>query len=455
MTGAGAPGVRIRGGVGGTAVNVEELGELVGLVRRARHALDDARAKVRQASVALAFGADLAPVSAARASAALSATDAQLAALMVDVGDLGDALDHARAAYESAEEMTLDDLLALGVTLDRPTGGLSLLSADERIRLALAPLAAVLGWTPFGASRVTLQPAPAAGGSGDRPGGAPRGAADLVAGIVSLYPASGGPPGAVEVQHIQRPDGASSWVVLVPGTQSLALGGANPMDDASNVQAYVGAPSAAAEAVVGALEAAGARPGEPVLLAGHSLGGMAAMRVAASPAVRRRFRVTSVLTAGSPVGHMPTPQGVSVLHLEHRQDPVAALDVSRNPDHPGRVTLARVLGSDDGGFHDARAYQRTAGLADASTHPSVREWRGRAAEVLGGEGASVTRTVYVARRGGDDARGGEGAGGAKRAAGEAVGSRGGAGDAVGSEGAAGEAISPRLDDSAPAGSAAS
>ena len=128
------------------------------------------------------------------------------------------------------------------------------------------------------------------------------------------------------------------------------------------------------------------------------------MRLAADPAFRRRYDVRSVLTAGSPTGRVPTPQGVSVLHLEHGSDVVPVLDAAENPDVPERTTVRHPgagapggPGSGEEGPHDATSYARTAALVDASNHPSVVEWRRSCASVVDPD-ASLTRRVYVAER---------------------------------------------------------
>ena len=90
-----------------------------------------------------------------------------------------------------------------------------------------------------------------------------------------------------------------AWVVEIPGTQDWwPLPGPNPFDLTGDVASLAGRATAAGEVVATALAAAGARTGEPVLLAGHSLGGMVAAGLAADPSFRSRFTVTHVLTAG-------------------------------------------------------------------------------------------------------------------------------------------------------------
>jgi pimeloyl-ACP methyl ester carboxylesterase len=155
--------------------------------------------------------------------------------------------------------------------------------------------------------------------------------------------------------------------------------------------------------VQAALAASGARRGEPVLLAGHSLGGMVAAGLAADRAFRSRFTVTHVVTAGSPVAGYPVPPGVQVLSLEHTDDVVPALDGRRDPDRPRWVTVRRAvrptgLVLDPQSAHDVAAYTRTAELVDGSDDPSVVAWRAGLAPFVARAGISATGVVAVGSR---------------------------------------------------------
>lgn len=179
---------------------------------------------------------------------------------------------------------------------------------------------------------------------GQRP--AARGAAEVLSRLSDLYPYHGGTPGTVGVERLDHPDGSRTWVVQIPGTQSMELDGQNPLNFGANLQLMAGAAPDSALLVADALAQAGAEPTEPVLLAGHSQGGMIAVRLAGDAAFTSRFTVAAVLTAGSPVGAMPLPGGTQALHLEHRQDAVPLLDGTPNPDLPHRTTVTRDLAAD-------------------------------------------------------------------------------------------------------------
>ena len=249
--------------------------------------------------------------------------------------------------------------------------------------------------------------APAATGPNRTEGGTPpRSTADLLREVDELYSA---PPGTVGVQSLDHADGTRSWVVTIPGTQSMSLtDGAVPTDMATNLDLVAGRPSVMSEVVIRSMLQAGVGPDEAVVLAGHSQGGMTAMRVAADPRVVAGFSVTAVVTAGSPVAGMRLPKGVQALHLEHLQDAVTALDGAPNPDVANRTTLVRDLGAGDksdraaalsvSAPHEMAPYIRTAEAADLSAHPSVRRFDDVLGQVLGDGSATVDSRWFVGAR---------------------------------------------------------
>jgi len=231
--------------------------------------------------------------------------------------------------------------------------------------------------------------------------------------------------GAVAVQRIEHPDGTRSWVVAIPGTEEGSFGGPVTTDLTSNLELMAGVPSDRTETVIQAMEQAGIRRGEPVILAGHSQGGMAAARVAA--AVGDRFTVAGVVTAGSPVGGMPLPADVPALHLEHAQDYVPAADGSRNPDTPNRTTVTRDLSVPIDGVpaltpgslaeafvtpHDLSRYIETAELVADQDDRSVTTFLAGLERVLDDGTGEVTTQLYVGVRVPDDVSGLTGAAGA-------------------------------------------
>jgi len=221
--------------------------------------------------------------------------------------------------------------------------------------------------------------------------------------VVRCYPdaGAGAAPGTVRVEGVRGADGRRAWVVEIPGTQDWSpRPGSNPADLTADVATMGRSSTALSATVTRGLELAGAAPDEPVLLAGHSLGGMVAAALAADVAFTRRFKVTHVVAAGSPVGAVAVPPGVAVLTLEHGDDLVPALDGTPNPDRPDWVTVrhAPPVGRHPAVAHDARGYVDTAALVDASSDASLRAWRAGLGPFLDRPGATATSLAVVGRR---------------------------------------------------------
>lgn len=158
-------------------------------------------------------------------------------------------------------------------------------------------------------------------------------------------PGAGTPAGTLAVEEVTHADGTTSWTVLVPGTQAL-LSPTHPFDAATDLQLMAHEAADVSAAVELALDEAGAAPDEPVVLVGHSLGGIAATALAASPDFRRRHPVGGVVTAGAPTATFALPAGVPALHLENDEELVSAVDgrsAAENPATPDRVTVGRRL----------------------------------------------------------------------------------------------------------------
>lgn len=213
--------------------------------------------------------------------------------------------------------------------------------------------------------------------------------------------------GHVRVDEVRAGRETVSWVVHVPGTQEWDVDGQGaPTDMTSNLRSVGGLPTAAELAVVAAMRRAGVRPGQPVLLVGHSQGGLTAVGVASQRPWREEFAVTHVVTAGAPVaGGVPLP-GVQVLSIEHTDDLVPVLDGAVNPD-TGSWTTVRTAAPTGGAWdddavpaHSSAAYAVTAADVDDSTDPSVRAFRDGLGVFLAAPGVTVVSHDVVARRAG-------------------------------------------------------
>jgi hypothetical protein len=355
---------------------------LLGLSSASASAASAYRVAEHAVAAAVEVAQDAAFVVAARLAPEVSVGLLALHAAGVDVVGLVD-----RTAFELPAVADVaggvDGLLALAPAGTLPAPGLPTGDRSagdyERALRVIAQTAAVAGLLrEAGGSTVTREPEPRAGAR------APGDLASLTDDLANLSDAEGY-PGHVRVVELPQADGGSAWLVEVSGTQEWsARAGENPFDATSDVRLMAGQSTALAQGVTSALDQAMAATGrdtsaEPVMLAGHSLGGIVAAGLASSPRFRASHRVTHVVTMGSPVARMPVPADVSVLSLEHRQDPVPRLEGQPNPDRRGWVTVTRDLRGGPvhtaGRAHATSEYARTAALVDASADPSSAAWR--------------------------------------------------------------------------------
>lgn len=167
---------------------------------------------------------------------------------------------------------------------------------------------------------------------------------------------------------------AAQYEVFISGTDSLT-DAANPFDMSQNVALVATDRSASLEAVAAALRRAGATPDSPLVVTGHSQGGLVALALASSG----RWNVTGVITAGTPVELVPIPDGVPMIHLEHLEDPVAAL-----AGHPGAERGETWLSPAPYGerlmdAHAAVTYGESSKVLDSTPSPFVQkvtaEWQ--------------------------------------------------------------------------------
>ena len=132
-------------------------------------------------------------------------------------------------------------------------------------------------------------------------------------------------------QGASRPRAGRRWIVQFPSTQTWhPRSGRAPNDLTADIVALSMHETTLTRAAVQIMWQAGIRPGEPVLLAGFSLGGMIAAQVA-DVSVQEGFEVTHVITAGSPIGRHRPPHTVQVLSLEHVLDAVPRIEGRENP----------------------------------------------------------------------------------------------------------------------------
>lgn len=208
---------------------------------------------------------------------------------------------------------------------------------------------------------------------------------------------------------IRRYDGAGNvvgYIVQIPGTQTWGpVRGDNPVDLTSNLLLEAGqstqTQALVMEALRQAMAADGYTPGQdglpPVMVGGHSQGGITAAAIASNPDYQEDFNITSVYTAGSPIARFDLPEDVSVLSLEYEEDVVPKLDARDNPSRSHWLTVTDSLGDEgvppDVGAAHTDYYDDLGADLDASNAEELERWR-RENSVFFGSGDSGADSTY-------------------------------------------------------------
>lgn len=222
--------------------------------------------------------------------------------------------------------------------------------------------------------------------------------------------------GTVRVTEVTK-DGETSYIVNVPGTERWWPNtNANPLDLTGNLASISGEQTAAMQAVQAALTEAGVSSDDPVLLVGHSQGGIITNALLSDPAFTDDFNVTHSVTYGSPVDGFDIPDDVQALNLQHGGDVVPRLDLGDhylgfpNVDQlvggngPGETRV--VLDSPGWGLNpiDNHSHALYANSVQASHDPALRAYEDGLDNfiVSGGDGSQVSGRDVELRREFDD-----------------------------------------------------
>jgi hypothetical protein len=209
----------------------------------------------------------------------------------------------------------------------------------------------------------------------------------------------------IDVRMVTHADGSKAYIVDIPGTKDWNLpfqSGDSPNDLGTNVHVMGGDVTSRERAIAKALDDAGASPTDPVMLIGHSQGGIVAAQAAHDSANDNfNFNVTHVLTAASPIARIDVPDHVQVLSLENSHDIVPHLDAADNPDRPNHttVTFDTQYGNMGQNHGMGDSYVPAGAALDRSTDPSVSAYRDSARAFLtNGNDTAVRAWTYELTR---------------------------------------------------------
>jgi pimeloyl-ACP methyl ester carboxylesterase len=176
--------------------------------------------------------------------------------------------------------------------------------------------------------------------------------------------------------------------------------GSTARDLSTNLHTMAGGSTVYMRGIVVAMTRAHIPAGAPVMLVGHSQGGMTAAALAADPAFRSRFHVTQVVTAGAPIARFEVPAGVQVLAMENRNDLVPTLDGANNPDRANVTTMT--FSANKGTVsqnHSLRDAYASAAANLPAGDPSYAAWRESAQGFLNPANRTSTTDTYAITRG--------------------------------------------------------
>lgn len=179
---------------------------------------------------------------------------------------------------------------------------------------------------------------------------APAVLSDMCADIDELYWSRTIGP-AVKITRVGEGQ-ARRWLLSLVGTESMTWRSTNnPADVETNIRLMLGLEASMSVGVVRAIHAAMERDGvpadrwarEPVLICGHSQGGIVAAALASVPPHEAGVNVAGILSTGGPNRRIRVRPDVVTVAVYHDQDVMPSLDGSpdRAPDR--RVTVGRSL----------------------------------------------------------------------------------------------------------------
>ncbi len=223
---------------------------------------------------------------------------------------------------------------------------------------------------------------------------APDGLRSLGARIPSAV--AGGPQLRIERYG---PVEAPRWIVYSTGTVDFGMNGTTVFDLRADVAAIADRTAASTVAADRAMRDAGVGPADPVLLVGHSQGGLVVQQLAESDL----WNIDGVLTFGAPAA--PHLGEVPVVAIEHSEDVVPAI-VGFQPSHDGEAYANYRVDAMDGGTpvpdhvmpaHSMSMYEQSADRVEATGDAGVRAFLDELHRIAPAD-AGGAATWYLAQR---------------------------------------------------------
>ncbi|WP_155848605.1 hypothetical protein [Arthrobacter sp. 35W] len=214
------------------------------------------------------------------------------------------------------------------------------------------------------------------------------------------------PPSSIIVKQVDRGDGATVWIVNLPGTEDWGLDTGNLWDVEGDLEAMTAAQRGefaqksvlVQELVKAALADAGAAAGDEVLLTGHSGGGIHAAMMAADPAFVAEVNVKMIVIAGSPGAQRQLQPGITAVDLVNVHDIVTGLSGAEPAQTDSWMTVVSEPrpGADPANLgalalqaHQLDGYLGDAEAFDNSADPAYAAAKERLAALLGAGAAAA------------------------------------------------------------------
>ena len=145
--------------------------------------------------------------------------------------------------------------------------------------------------------------------------------------------------GTIAIQRFTDETGRHRWLVTLPGTDGKAD---SPFGWPQNVELMSDEArkrwnADSARYVTAAMRQAGIGSTDPVVIVGHSQGGIIAATIAGDPV--QEFRVEHIITAGSPIAGHPLPDHTWSTSIEVDDELVSSLDGRANQRGPRHLTV--------------------------------------------------------------------------------------------------------------------